>query len=498
MNEPEQNSTNQSPDLDETTAMPSSSETPVENLSRTDAVIDDFHLLRRLGKGGMAEVWLAEQISLKRNVALKLLRPDLTEDETYVARFQTEAKAAAGLNHTNIVQVYTVGENAGQYFIAQEYVEGPTLKSYVQKKGPLEIKLALRIMRQVASALRSAAEKGIVHRDIKPENIMLNRKGEAKVADFGLAQLQGSERLDLTQEGVTMGTPLYMSPEQVNGKKLDQRSDIYSFGITCYYMLSGRPPFEGENAVSVAVKHLHEVPEPIGELRSDLPRPVCKVIERMIAKNPDDRYASADDVLTDIRKIAKAIETGESVDHLFEDTVSGNLAFPTKRPRATLALLSVLIALVSAGVGFALQQKLPEPNPKAIDSSIRKLNSAREQFVQAMFEVDNEEAFRAVIEYHGADTLWVNRAHEQLAIMYLHDPNRKNDAQKQLAILQKINTPEYSMKAGLVKAYLAAIDGNLNGAKATLRALTPGNREELSDSWTQLELDLLQMINTEE
>ena len=482
-------------DPDQTTAMHQDDETPVERLAMSDEVLDDFRLLRRLGKGGMAEVWLAEQESLKRNVALKLLRPDLTQDSTYVARFQTEAKAAAGLNHPNIVQVYTVGDKDGQYFIAQEYVEGATLKSFIKKKGPLDVKLALKIMRQVASALRSAAEKGIVHRDIKPENIMLNRKGEAKVADFGLAQLQGGERLDLTQEGVTMGTPLYMSPEQVNGKKLDQRSDIYSFGISCYHMLTGRPPFEGDNAVSVAVKHLHETPEPLQKVRSDLPISVCRLIEKMIAKNPDDRYSNADDILSDIRKIAKALETGESVDHLFEDSPNSMRHFPTKRPALAISVLAVIIALASAGIAYSFRQELPEPDPNQL--RIPKENSAREQYKSAMFQVDNENAFKAVIQYHLSGP-WVDRAQEQLALMYLSDPNRKDDASKQLAIFtDQIGSEEFKNKAFIGKAYLAAINGNLDSAKSQLlRANLEAN--ELSESWKQLADDARKIIEDAE
>ncbi|TWT58200.1 Serine/threonine-protein kinase PrkC [Thalassoglobus neptunius] len=498
MAESDSNLPDEQTNVDDTTSMPPSFSASGEMVPQTDSILDDFRLLRRLGKGGMAEVWLAEQESLKRNVALKLLRPDLTEDQTYVARFQAEAKAAAGLNHPNIVQVYTVGENHGQYFIAQEYVEGATLKSFIQKKGPLEPKLGLRIMRQVASALRSAAEKGIVHRDIKPENIMLNRKGEAKVADFGLAQLQGGERLNLTQEGVTMGTPLYMSPEQVSGRKLDQRSDIYSFGITSYYMFAGHPPFEGENAVSVAVKHLHETPTPLEEIRPDLPKVICQVINRMTEKSPDDRYASAEDVLNDVRKIAKALETGDSVNDLFADSAPSANAFPTNRPAAVLTLLCILAALASAGVSLATRQTIPEANPNLIHSSIPKMDSAREQFIDAMFRVDSEDAFKAVIQYHPTDTGYVNRAHEQLALQYLHDPNRKADAERQLNLLRDIQTEEYITKARIGKAYLSAIEGNISLAKSTLAALPADYQDRLSESWRQREEDARRIISESE
>lgn len=483
--------------VEETHAMPIPEEGKAENSTQVDMVLGDFRLLRRLGKGGMAEVWLAEQESLKRKVALKLLKPDLTEDETYVARFQTEAKAAAGLNHPNIVQVYTVGERRGQYFIAQEYVQGQTLKSFIQKKGPLDVNLALLVMRQVASALQAAGERGIVHRDIKPENIMLNKKGEAKVADFGLAQLQGGERLNLTQEGVTMGTPLYMSPEQVSGKPVDHRSDLYSFGITCYHMLAGRPPFDGDNAVSVAVKHLHETPERLESIRSDLPTSLCTVIRRMTEKAPEDRYENAQAVLNDVRKIAKSLKTGESVDHLIDQGAAGKKPFPVNRPALVLPILCVLVALMSAGVGIIMRKSAPPLNPDVLEASIPDRGSARDQYLYAMFEVNNEDAFKAVIKRYPTDSIWTPRAHEQLALMYLRNPSRQEDAKKELVILNNYGTPELRTKARVGEAYLSALNGDLTSAQNLLFRNSGEIQQFISgnNSWKQREDDTRAMID---
>src|SRR5579863_6052328 len=181
------------------------------NPDLTDKMLGDFRILRRLGQGGMAEVYLAEQTSLKRNVAIKVLNQDRVGDGSYLKRFKTEAMAAGSLNHPNIVQVIMIGEQDGIQYIAQEYVPGMNLREFLTRKGPPELAVSLRIFKQVALALQAAHAAGIVHRDIKPENIMLTRKGEVKVADFGLVQLtQGGERVNLTQDGVTMGTPLYM------------------------------------------------------------------------------------------------------------------------------------------------------------------------------------------------------------------------------------------------------------------------------------------------
>jgi serine/threonine-protein kinase len=189
--------------------------------------LGEFRIIRPLGRGGMAEVYLAEQTSLHRPVAIKVLRPELLTDQTIVKRFEQEAQAAAGLLHPNIVQVYAFGQQDGIHYIAQEYVQGLNLRQFLNRKGPPELLVAYHVMRQVAAALAVAGDAGIVHRDIKPENILITRKGEAKVTDFGLAQLAVSEqKVQLTQVGVTMGTPLYMSPEQINGDAVDHRSDI--------------------------------------------------------------------------------------------------------------------------------------------------------------------------------------------------------------------------------------------------------------------------------
>jgi eukaryotic-like serine/threonine-protein kinase len=477
-------------------AVPRGSAPAGDGVRDTGAQLGEFRLQRRLGRGGMAEVWLAEQTSLKRNVALKLLRSELMEDETYVQRFQTEAKAAAGLNHPNIVQVYTVGAEKGQHFIAQEYVHGKTLKSLLKRRGPLELNVALPIMRQVAAALEAAAEKGIVHRDIKPENIMLTRKGEAKVADFGLAQLQGGERLNLTQEGMTMGTPLYMSPEQVSGQKLDHRSDIYSFGVTCYHMLAGRPPFEGDNAVSIAVKHLHEAPVPLEEVRPDLPGAVCEMVQRMMAKQSDDRYASAQELLADVRRIAKALKTGESLDQLKLSGKTGSSSLPLRHPVLTLITLCLLVAMISGTMGWMFRPRIPPSDAHAIGSAVPRMESARQQYVHAMFQMDNEDAFKAVIEWFPGDVLWTRLAHEQLALYYLKDSTRTSDALRELRFLQSLReeNPRYYAVGRIGEAYLAAKAGDSRKAETILRSSSQEFARHLSGSWRQIEEDVRDLV----
>jgi serine/threonine-protein kinase len=201
----------------------------------TGQALGEFRILHRLGRGGMGQVYLAEQTSLKRKVALKILNPELATNERSRRRFTAEAENVARATHANIVQIYTIGEANGVHYLALEYVEGRNLREFIEKKGPPELSLGLHIMMQVAAALQRAGELGLIHRDIKPENILLTKKGEVKVADFGLSRLRedaGGEQLSLTQSQVTMGTPLYMSPEQVERRPVDSRTDIYSFGVT--------------------------------------------------------------------------------------------------------------------------------------------------------------------------------------------------------------------------------------------------------------------------
>ena len=285
-----------------------------ESLDLTERTFGEFRLLRPLGKGGMAEVYLAEQTSLQRYVAVKVMRPELItgSDTVMLQRFKQEATTAAGLTHPNIVQVYTIGEQDGFHYIAQEYVQGKNLAEFLKTKGPPDLPVALLIMRQIANALKAAGAAGIIHRDVKPENIMLTRKGEVKVADFGLAQLtvRHGKEANLTQLGTTIGTPLYMSPEQITGKQIDHRTDIYSFGVLSYHMLCGSPPFLGETAMVIAVQHVNKQPPPLKDRADHLPELVCRVVHRMMAKHVEHRYPTADAVLQDLKSLAAAVKKG--------------------------------------------------------------------------------------------------------------------------------------------------------------------------------------------
>lgn len=344
------------------------------------AVLGDFLLLRLLGRGGMAEVYLAEQQSLRRQVAFKILRRDLAEDPQYVQRFHQEARAAARLVQANIVQIYEVGKSDGLHYIAQEYVKGQNLKQYLHRHGAVDSLLAVNIMRQVASALVKAAENRVTHRDIKPENILLATNGEVKVADFGLARVVAEgQKNHLTQVGITMGTPLYMSPEQVEGKAVDPRSDLYSFGVTCYEMLAGRPPFEGETPLNVAVQHLKKEADPLNQIRPDVPAQLCEMIGTLMNKSPEARYESAAALLKDLRSVQvdeadeRWLETLQQLEVAEKSTMTSQLAstqqldvlmkqestalkLPSRsRWLAGVAILCVFAFLTGCGVAFLRQ-----------------------------------------------------------------------------------------------------------------------------------------------
>jgi serine/threonine-protein kinase len=292
---------------------------PASNLSLdlTGRSLGDYTLIRRLGHGGMADVYLARQASLGRNVALKILKPELAHDNSYVKRFHREAQSAATLVQANIVQIFEVGACDGLHFIAQEYVHGRNLRQYLDRHGAVEPVMAINVLRQCSLALQKATAFSVVHRDIKPENIMISTTGEIKVTDFGLARINDdASRQALTQIGITMGTPLYMSPEQVEGRQLDSRSDIYSLGVTVYHTLAGQPPFEGENALAIAVQQVKDHAQPLTELRPDVPVELCQIVHRMMAKDPADRPQDPSSLLKELRKVK--IDLDEDWDLLIE------------------------------------------------------------------------------------------------------------------------------------------------------------------------------------
>ena len=262
-----------------------------------------YELHRRLGRGGMAEVFLARDQLLDRPVAVKVLFPEFATDPSFVERFRREATAAANLNHPNIVSVFDWGEADGTYFIVMEYVDGRTLSEILRTEGPLHPDRVADIGADVAAALGFAHRNGVVHRDVKPGNVIVTQAGLVKVADFGIARaITASSDDDLTQVGQVMGTATYFSPEQARGDTVDPRSDLYSLGCVLYELLVGRPPFSGDSPVSIAYKHVQESPIPPRHLNVELPMAIEAIVLKCLAKNPVNRYPSAEDLRADLRR----------------------------------------------------------------------------------------------------------------------------------------------------------------------------------------------------
>ena len=258
-----------------------------------------YEIIKTIGEGGMANVYLAKDIILDRNVAIKVLRGDLATDEKFVRRFQREALSASSLSHPNIVEIYDVGEDDGDYYIVMEYVDGKNLKQLLKKRGKLTAAEVVDIMLQITSAMSVAHDSLIVHRDLKPQNILIKEDGEIKITDFGIAMALNATQL--TQTNSAMGSVHYFPPEQANGKGSSLKSDVYSLGIMMYELLTGTLPFKGDNAVEIALKHLKE---PIPSIRTELPelpQSIENIIIRATAKNPKNRYANAGEMHEDLK-----------------------------------------------------------------------------------------------------------------------------------------------------------------------------------------------------
>ncbi len=268
-------------------------------ITRGQMINERYEIIRSIGEGGMANVYLALDTILNRKVAVKILRGDLAEDEKFVRRFQREAISASSLNDPNIVEVYDVGEDDGKYFIVMEYVEGKTLKQLIKKRGNLTLPEVVDIMLQLTSAIAHAHESYIIHRDIKPQNVVILEDGRVKIMDFGIAVALNAG--ELTQTNSVMGTVYYIPPEQANGGAANIKSDIYSLGILMYELVTGHVPFKGENPVEVAIKHMNEEIPSICEYDPDMPQSIENIILKAAAKNPKNRYASANEMHEDLK-----------------------------------------------------------------------------------------------------------------------------------------------------------------------------------------------------
>jgi len=320
-----------------------------------------YKIIEVLGRGGMGIVYKAEDTQLKRSVALKFLPPELIQEEEARERFVLEARAAAALSHPNICTIHEIDEGEGRSFISMEYVKGQSLRERIGQ-GPLPPEKALDIAIQVAEGLDEAHKKGIIHRDIKSSNVMVTEKDQAKIMDFGLAKVKGGTLL--TREGTTLGTVAYMSPEQAKGEEVDQRSDIWSLGVVLYEMLSGQLPFQGERDSSVLYSVVHEEPKPLKEVKRGLAPELQQIVNRALRKKPESRYASAAEMLKDLRKyrdLLRAEELGAfNVRVILRRIRKPRIAVPLVVVILTISLVAVWFFSRQAKVRWAREEILPE------------------------------------------------------------------------------------------------------------------------------------------
>ena len=268
-------------------------------INKGELIDNRYKVIKAIGEGGMANVYLAWDTILEREVAVKVLRGDLADDEKFVRRFQREANSASSLRHPNIVEMYDVGEDNGKYFIVMEYVNGKTLKSLIKKRGALNLTEAIDIMLQLASGIACAHDSYIIHRDIKPQNVLILEDGRVKITDFGIAMALNSN--ELTQTNSVMGSVHYLPPEQASGAGSTIKSDIYSLGILMFELLTGKVPFKGDNAVEIAIKHMKDPIPSVCAINPSIPQSVENIILKACAKNPKNRYDSANDMYEDLR-----------------------------------------------------------------------------------------------------------------------------------------------------------------------------------------------------
>jgi serine/threonine protein kinase/Tfp pilus assembly protein PilF len=340
-------------------------QTPVKELTTGSTFAGRYQVIEELGHGGMGRVYKVQDTKIGEKIALKLIRPEAGLDKTSLERFSNELKLARKIRHKNVCQMFDLGEDQGTRYITMEYVHGEDLKQLIRKVGQLSPGQSIGIARQVCDGLEEAHKLGVVHRDLKPQNIMVDEDGKARIMDFGIARsLSGKS---ITGAGVLIGTPEYMSPEQVEGKDIDQRSDIYSLGIILYEMVTGRVPFEGDTPFTIGVKQKSEIPKDPRGLNSQIPQDLSRVVLKCLAKDKEKRYQSAGELGTDLEKIEKSIPTTERV-------MTGRKPFTSKEITVKFSLKKLLLpgliiaALVIAGViiiRLVIPQKATTPAKQA-------------------------------------------------------------------------------------------------------------------------------------
>jgi serine/threonine protein kinase/tetratricopeptide (TPR) repeat protein len=321
---------------------------PILDLAMGSTFANRYQVIEELGKGGMGKVYKVFDREVQAKMALKLIRPEVSADKTTIDRFRNELKIARDISHKNICRMYDLGRDAGNYFITMEYVSGEDLKSFIRRSKQLVVGTAIFIAKQVCEGLAEAHRLGVVHRDLKPGNIMIDKEGNAKIMDFGIARSVSAK--GITGTGVMIGTPEYMSPEQVEGKEVDQRSDIYSLGIILYEMLTGQVPFEGDTPFTIGVKQRSEVPKDPQKVNAQIPDDLSRLILRCLEKDKEKRYQSADELRTEFEKIEKGVSTYERPAPKRKTITSRPITLTVSRKKlfipASVIILVTLVAII--------------------------------------------------------------------------------------------------------------------------------------------------------
>ena len=364
-----------------------------------------YEIHEKIGEGGMAVVYKAKCRLLKRNVAIKMLKPEFTHNRNFIDSFVRESRAAAKLSHPNIVSIYDVGREGDVYYMVMELVEGKLLSDLIDR-GPMKPKAVVDIAIQVVNALAFAHQNKIIHRDIKPHNILINSEGVAKITDFGIARAMDKSSNEKNTEAVIMGSAHYFSPEQANGKNINERSDIYSFGVVMYEMITGRVPFDGKSALDIAIKHIGEEPKPIESVISGVPKPLIDVINKALQKRQTDRYETADELFEDLLEVQTMLEQGvmhqKREKPMNEGAVRKREEGPLKKKSkknnkkkyiiagiAAVALLAAIIFAVSGGFSGS-ENKIPDLKGKTIEEAKEAIKNTKYTLKEGEEVYDND------------------------------------------------------------------------------------------------------------
>jgi len=339
-------------------------ETPAQELTRGTIFADRYEIIEELGTGGMGKVYRVEDTKVKEEVALKLIKPEIASDKKTLERFSNELKIARKITHKNVGKMFDINEEEGTHYITMEYVSGQDLKGLIRQSGKLGIETSLSIAKQACEGLSEAHKTGVIHRDLKPSNIMIDREGNVRIMDFGIAR--SLKEKGITGAGVMIGTPDYMSPEQAQAKALDQRSDIYSLGVILYEMVTGRVPFEGDTALSLAMKHKSETPKDPKEYNAQIPDGLSNLILKCLEKDKDGRYQSAGEIHSELENIEKGIPTTDREIPTRKPLTSKEITVSFSVKRFLIPIVTI-IALVVIGIFLWHPWSSTEAPPNLID-----------------------------------------------------------------------------------------------------------------------------------